>query len=595
MPQLFNLPRPRPLTTAGRVMPASKLYFYRVGTLTLAAIYSDVGCTIAHANPVVADVNGEFDAIYLNAARDAYLTTAGDAAVWGPETVGILPTRTASIDDYGASPDNSAASNVTAINAAISAFNAGTIDALTMGPGFYSINNVLTTVTRDGFSLVGAGKRTSALYQTASASTLVFSSATPNSDRISDITLADFCIDYGGVSNPTGGIALQLVRADRSYFSIDIRSAFAGMLITGGADLRFPDLTVTSAFTWGSVASGSYLVKFAYHAGASEMPSEIYFTNINWKGAQSGGYGSALYLANGIIIESGDGIHFTNGHVGFSYGSSMFFNAQATVGASIQNIEFANIYFDGAGAGNTADSMILLGGSTTPVVEGIHFDGCVVKNYDGNGFNLGLSTARGLRISDCQVQDIGAIGISVTDADEVIITGNTVKDTNGNNSGATAVALVGCAKAMVSNNQILAGASTNPVGLSINAACSDVLVVENQFEGHTADLTNASTDRIRWGGNQKVGSFPTVVAASPLVLPLGYDVVEVTGNTSFSAITATVAKGQEVKLIFTGTPTVSDSATLALSGGTSLVATAGSTLSLVYNGSAWSETGRSVA
>lgn len=503
------------------------------------------------------------------------------------------PYYEASIEEYGAHPSNSAADNVTAINAAISAFNAGTIKGLRMGPGFFSINSVLTTITRDGFSLRGAGKRVSGLYNTASASTLVFSSITPTTDRISDITLSDFCIDYGGVISPTGGIALQLVRADRSNFNIDIRSAYAGMLITGGADLNFNGLTITSAYSWGSLASGSYLAKFAYHSDASEMPSEIYFTNINWKG-YTASFGSALYLSNGIIIESGDGIHFTNGHVGFSHGAALYLNPQNTVGASIQNIEFSNIYFDGAGAGNTSDSMILLGGSTTPIVEGIHFDNCVVKNYDGNGINFGLSTARGLRLSDCQIQDIGAIGISVTDADEVILTGNTIKDTNGNNSSSTAVSIVGCSKAQVSNNQILAGAFANPIGLSVNPASTDVLIANNQFEGHTIDLANSSTDRVRWSGNQKIGSYPTCVAASPLVVPMGYDVVEVTGNTNFSSISATAAKSQRLTLVFTGTPTVSDSAALALAGGASMVCTAGSTLDLVWNGTAWCEVSRSI-
>lgn len=65
-------------------MPGSKLTFYLVATTTKAAIYTDAACTIAHANPVIADNNGEFAAIYLNADRDVLLTTSADAAMWGP-------------------------------------------------------------------------------------------------------------------------------------------------------------------------------------------------------------------------------------------------------------------------------------------------------------------------------------------------------------------------------------------------------------------------------------------------------------------------------------------------------------------------------
>lgn len=108
MAELFTLPKARPLTTAGKIRPGSKLTFTTVGTLTEAAIYSNSGCTVEHDNPVVADANGEFAAIYLNAPRDAYLTTADDVAVWGPVTclagesasdVSLVPSSGASTTD----------------------------------------------------------------------------------------------------------------------------------------------------------------------------------------------------------------------------------------------------------------------------------------------------------------------------------------------------------------------------------------------------------------------------------------------------------------------------------------------------------------
>ena len=89
MAELFSLPKARPLTTAGKIRPGAKLTFTLVGSLTEAAIYTDAACTIEHDNPVVADANGEFAAIYINSPRDAYLTPATDTAVWGPITVGV--------------------------------------------------------------------------------------------------------------------------------------------------------------------------------------------------------------------------------------------------------------------------------------------------------------------------------------------------------------------------------------------------------------------------------------------------------------------------------------------------------------------------
>jgi hypothetical protein len=58
MPSLFNLPKVTSL-------PGSKLYFYRTGTSTAQAVYTDVGLSVAHSQPVVADAAGVFAPIYL--------------------------------------------------------------------------------------------------------------------------------------------------------------------------------------------------------------------------------------------------------------------------------------------------------------------------------------------------------------------------------------------------------------------------------------------------------------------------------------------------------------------------------------------------
>src|SRR5262245_31178482 len=43
----------------------AKAYFYTAGTLTAISVYTDVGLTIPHPNPVVADANGVFAEIFL--------------------------------------------------------------------------------------------------------------------------------------------------------------------------------------------------------------------------------------------------------------------------------------------------------------------------------------------------------------------------------------------------------------------------------------------------------------------------------------------------------------------------------------------------
>lgn len=87
MTQAFYIPKARPLTAGGKVMPGSKLTFYAVGTTTMVDIFTNINATTTAANPAIADSNGEFSAIYITGSVDVWLTTSANAAVWGPVTV----------------------------------------------------------------------------------------------------------------------------------------------------------------------------------------------------------------------------------------------------------------------------------------------------------------------------------------------------------------------------------------------------------------------------------------------------------------------------------------------------------------------------
>jgi hypothetical protein len=116
----------------------------------------------------------------------------------------------------------------------------------------------------------------------------------------------------------------------------------------------------------------------------------------------------------------------------------------------------------------------------------------------------------------------------------------------------------------------------------------------NMLAGHTTDMATAgTTSRTITKSNLKVGAIPSVVAVDGFVLPWGYDVVEVTGNTNFSNINATNVSNYSMMLRFTGTPTVFDGAgNISLAG--NFVATANSTLTLVNTGSGWTEVSRAI-
>ncbi len=485
---------------------------------------------------------------------------------------------------------NGSTDDTAAINNAIADLNAGVAKTLYFPAGTYRINGALTTITASGVTLVGDGPRQSVLYQVANADTLKFEPTVPATDFIGDICIDGIGFDQQGVTAPTSGVALTLVKVTRGYFGIDIRNVFGGVLIQGCNDIRFQGPTITGSYSWSSLATGSFLVKFQRHSSGA-LPSEIYFDNFNIKGV--GSFGATLYQASGVIIEAGDGLFFSNGHLGFSHNASLYINPQATAGASVQNLEFAQVYFDGNGAGNSSTSLVLIAGSTTPTVEHFTFTGCQFKNFDGNAFDCNLSTLRDLRISGGEVSDNGGYGLILTSLQDFSVTGVHFK---GNNGGAlatsSAIALAGCVNGVVSGNRLMAGATAHSVGLDVNATCSDLVIQGNVFGGHTADMAVASgAARITFGGNRKSGSDPTVASASTVTLPVGYDVVNVTGTTTIATINTPIEK-HRVTLVFASTAGLTDGSNLSLAGNFS--ATAGSTITLMGYGSNWVEVSRAV-
>jgi hypothetical protein len=90
------------------------------------------------------------------------------------------------------------------------------------------------------------------------------------------------------------------------------------------------------------------------------------------------------------------------------------------------------------------------------------------------------------------------------------------------------------------------------------------------------------------------GQGPNITAAATIQIPVDGDVFLVTGNTNITnGITVRVwDKGRTVRLIFTGTPTVSDTGTSRLLA--ALVAAADTTLQLCSDGTNWYELSRSI-
>jgi hypothetical protein len=87
------------------------------------------------------------------------------------------------------------------------------------------------------------------------------------------------------------------------------------------------------------------------------------------------------------------------------------------------------------------------------------------------------------------------------------------------------------------------------------------------------------------------GSYPSVASAATIAIPPGASGVLVTGTTTITSITAGYA-GQIVTLVFAGILTVTDGGNLKLGG--NFVTTADDSLTLVCDGTNWTEIARAV-
>lgn len=93
------------------------------------------------------------------------------------------------------------------------------------------------------------------------------------------------------------------------------------------------------------------------------------------------------------------------------------------------------------------------------------------------------------------------------------------------------------------------------------------------------------------GGPPAKRGYPSVASATTTTLPDGADVINITGTTTITSVTASYA-GRQVTLVFSGILTFTDGSNLKLAG--NLVTTADDSITLVSDGTNWVEVARAV-
>lgn len=93
----------QPVNGSGVPYPGGKLICYQANTTTPQATYSDAALSVPNANPVVADGNGRFPAIFLGdgLTYDLVFTDANDTVIWTAEDVAAPNIAAASTSTSG--------------------------------------------------------------------------------------------------------------------------------------------------------------------------------------------------------------------------------------------------------------------------------------------------------------------------------------------------------------------------------------------------------------------------------------------------------------------------------------------------------------
>lgn len=233
MAQLFYLSGQQLSDGTGAPYVAAKAYFYVTGTTTPLATYSDAGLTAVNANPVVADANGRFGDVFLQASRyKVVLTTSADVAIDTLDpvdgTLQLVQSATAPANPYPFMVyHNTSDGNRYRRNAAGTAWiNEGPVDSLIAAA---SVSEMLvgteTAKSATPDSVAGIWQRGSDI---ASASTLSLPAAGGGVFTVTGTTTVN------GISTAQGGRCVKL----RFAASLTLTHNATSFILPGAANIQ---------------------------------------------------------------------------------------------------------------------------------------------------------------------------------------------------------------------------------------------------------------------------------------------------------------------------------------------------------------------
>jgi len=491
---------------------------------------------------------------------------------------------------YGAVGDG-ITDDTAAIQAAITA-NPGQV--IYLPAGTYLVSSTIT-VSTSGTKLVGDGQGSTKITRSGDfTDTFVFTGNDGTGAVITDVGISGLTIRSTGLM--TSGSHIKMNGIARAVVSnIYLEQGFIGFDFKGVTALFVSNVYLVFTSLFGGTATGRRYMLFGNAAATYGHPScgDVFVNNFNLRGNTSG-----QVTELGLEIVSGDGIWFSNGHVGNSTYANIRINANTT--HMLNLIFFDNVMSDEG----TVYSLRIEGNSPT-VYSTIQFSNCLFKSggspaYCQYGiFFVAATTVERVLFSNCIVTEFAYSGVTVASTDarfikfdncDVFWNGRQAADDSpGYNllAGTRNISIIGGSSGGWGYLDV---APTQSYGIQLSTGHSYIQIRDMDLTENVLGSINGTNAETQTSNNRVQDSI-NVASAATLIPINGHDLVFVTGTTGITNI-APSWLGRKITLSFAGNLTISDGGNLKMAG--DFTSSAYSSISFVYDGAEWIETGRSI-
>jgi len=493
--------------------------------------------------------------------------------------------QTLSVKDFGAVGDGATddtASIQAAINAACGLPDGG---AVYFPAGIYNVTSTLT-INTGSVSLYGDGPGATFIFPYGDYGN-VFSFSSGGAPYLFRNSMRDLAIYTQ--SDTTTGSAVILTKCRLFHMTdVDISMRYGGLDLQSAVHCYFANVNLTSDSLFAAYRAGSFLLRISQAVGGV-LPAENHFVNCDWRGADGNNY-----LDYAVVITGADGIWFSNVHWGFCKSAALAL-LPATTTTQLSAINVSNYYFDTVASGY---GMLVI----TPV--GHTADCGYFSVTNGQIYNCGIGIAwdadkdQPTIISNTQILNSQTHGVQISKGQNISFIGVDVSACNISNTTGYGFDLIQATNIQVANSSVRKqhGAVNPTAGINMASTATNLRVSGMLFESCDEDIANNSTSKYKLVEPSRSDKEILTLSApvsQVLDVPLGFDTFFVDGANNITTISARSGfLGRKLTFIATAAVTFFDgTGNLELAG--DFVAGIGDTLSLVFDGNDWYETGRS--